>query len=74
MYHLAIMDKDWDRVDIVTAYQDEEEVNPVIPALQQRIREGVYENKIVIHTVRANQPANQSNKHIKASKEHHSSL
>lgn len=42
----------WDRVDVVTNAQDEDSLNPVIPALQAMISAGELPATVNIHTVR----------------------
>ena len=50
-YLQAIQDANWDRVDVVTNAQDEESLNPVIPALQAKLSAGELPATVNIHTV-----------------------
>lgn len=52
-FYLQVMQHaDWDRVDIVTNAQDEDNLNPVIPALQAKLSAGELPATVNIHTNR----------------------
>lgn len=50
-YELAIADKNWDRVDVVTAFNGQEEINPVVPVLRERALRGAYGKEVHFHLV-----------------------
>ncbi len=50
-YMHAIQNGNWDQVDIVTYAPDEASLNPVVPALREKLEAGEISGNINIHTV-----------------------